>query len=126
MTAEQVRADLAQLQRLVRERPPNGEAQLAALYERYKAIPTSPPGTRHSVWHRTYTCVTRLWNRWYCLTLDQRRADLDGTNNRCERLIGWWIKERYRPMRGYKREESIKNVVTITVIMGVSMAWLCG
>jgi transposase-like protein len=118
LTAEQVRADLAQLQRLVRERPPDGEAQLAALYERYKDVPTPPPGTRHSVWYRTYTCVTRLWNRWYCLTLDQRRDDLDGTNNSCERLIGWWIKERYRPMRGYKREESIKNVVTLTALMG--------
>jgi len=27
---------------------------------------------------------------------------LDGTNNACERAIGWWIKERYRSMRGYK------------------------
>ena len=35
---------------------------------------------------------------------------MDGTNNGCERAIGWWVKERYRPMRGYKREESILNV----------------
>jgi hypothetical protein len=27
---------------------------------------------------------------------------LDGTNNASERAIGWWIKERYRSMRGYK------------------------
>jgi hypothetical protein len=25
---------------------------------------------------------------------------LDGTNNASERAIGWWIKERYRTMRG--------------------------
>jgi len=25
---------------------------------------------------------------------------LDGTHNACERAIGWWIKERYRTMRG--------------------------
>jgi hypothetical protein len=35
--------------------------------------------------------------------------NLDGTNNHCERSIGWWIKERYRSMRGYKREQSSLN-----------------
>jgi hypothetical protein len=63
--------------------------------------------------------VTRLWERWRCLTLDQRGTGLNGTNNTTERLIGWWIKERYRPMRGYKRAESIKNVVTLTTRMGI-------
>jgi hypothetical protein len=63
--------------------------------------------------------VTRLWERWQRLTLDQRRDDLDGTNNSSERLIGWWIKERYRTMRGYKRTESIHNVATLTARMGV-------
>ena len=63
--------------------------------------------------------IPRLWDRWARLTLDQRRDDLDGTNNSSERMIGWWLKERYRTMRGYKREESIKNVVTLTARMGV-------
>ena len=64
--------------------------------------------------------ITRLWNRWSRLTLDLRRTDLDmdGTNNASERLIGWWIKERYRTMRGYKRSASIFNVVTLTARMG--------
>jgi hypothetical protein len=35
---------------------------------------------------------------------------LDGTNNATERAIGWWVKERYRPMRGYKRSASVHNV----------------
>ena len=114
----QAQTDLAQLQQLIRVRPAAGEEQLAVLYERYKDVPVPPRGTRHSVWYRLRMLVTRLWNRWRCLTLDQRRDDLDGTNNSCERLIGWWIKERYRTMRGYKREESIKNVVTLTARMG--------
>jgi hypothetical protein len=62
--------------------------------------------------------VTRLWERWQRLTLDQKRDDLDGTNNASERVIGWWIKERYRTMRGYKRAASVKNVVTLTARMG--------
>ncbi|WP_376791104.1 hypothetical protein [Thermoflexus sp.] len=35
-----------------------------------------------------------------------------GTTERdppCERAIGWWMKERYRTMRGYPREESAVN-----------------
>ena len=35
---------------------------------------------------------------------------LDGTNNACERAIGWWIKERYRTMRGYKVPEHAVGV----------------
>ena len=118
LTPEQLREDLAEMQRLVRERPADGEEQLAAMYDRYKDVPTPESGTRHSVWYRMRTAVTRLWLRWRKLTLDQRRDDLDGTNNACERLIGWWIKERYRTMRGYKRTESIRNVVTLTARIG--------
>jgi hypothetical protein len=110
--------DLEHLQRLVRERPADGPAQLKRMYHRYKAAPTPKKGERHTVWYRTRMLVTRLWERWPRLTLDQRRDDLDGTNNSSERLIGWWIKERYRTMRGYKRQESIKNVATLTARMG--------
>jgi transposase-like protein len=119
LTPEQVRTDLAAMQRLVRARPADGEERLAAMYDRYKDVPVPESGTRHSVWYRMRMAVTRLWERWRKLTLDQRRADLDGTNNACERLIGWWIKERYRTMRGYKRTESIRNVVTLTARIGV-------
>jgi transposase-like protein len=118
LTPEQVQADLAELQRLVRERPPDGEEQLAQLYDRYKDVPKPENRQRHSVWYRMRMAVTRLWLHWWDLTLDQRRGDLDGTNNACERLIGWWIKERYRTMRNYKRTESIRNVVTLTALIG--------
>ena len=89
------------------------------MYHRYQAAPVPKVGERHTVWYRMRMLITRLWERWYRLTLDQRRDDLDGTNNSSERLIGWWIKERYRTMRGYKRKASIRNVVTLTARMGV-------
>ena len=76
-------------------------------------------GQRHTVWFRLRMLITRLWDRWRRLTLDLRRADLEGTNNSSERMIGWWIKERYRTMRGYQRTESIRNVVTLTAHLGV-------
>jgi len=114
-----LKEDLVRLQQLVRERPEDAPAQLKALYQVYQAAPAPKKGERHTVWYRMRMLVTRLWDRWARLTLDQRRGDLDGTNNSSERLIGWWIKERYRTMRGYKRTQSIKNVVTLTARMGI-------
>jgi transposase-like protein len=110
--------DLESLQELIRERPEDAIDRLEELYDRYKAAPVPKKGQQHTVWYRTRMLVTRLWDRWPNLTLDQRRDDLDGTNNSSERLIGWWIKERYRTMRGYKRPKSVKNVVTLTARMG--------
>lgn len=112
--------DLALLQHLVWQRPPAQQARryLRLLYHRYKAAQPAPQGHKQSIWYRMRTLVLRLWNRWDALTLDQRRDDLDGTNNTSERVIGWWIKERYRSMRGYQRELSILNVVTLTARMG--------
>lgn len=116
---ERLGEDLEELRQLVRARPADGEERLAALYSRYQQVPQPKGGQRHSVWFRMRMLITRLWERWRRLTLDQRRNDLDGTNNSSERLIGWWIKERSRTMRGYKRAESILNVVTLTAHMGV-------
>ncbi len=110
--------DLEQLRRLVRERPTDGEEQLERLYGRYQGARQPGGGQRYSVWYRMRLAITRLWEGWRRLTVDQRREDLDGTNNSAERMIGWWIKERYRTMRGYKRHESIRNVVTLTARMG--------
>jgi transposase-like protein len=116
---ERLQKDLGCVQDLVRKRPENAPQRFKELYHLYKAAPVPRKGHRHTVWYRMRMLVTRLWDRWPRLTLDQRRDDLDGTNNSSERLIGWWIKERYRPMRGYKRTKSIKNVVTLTARMGV-------
>jgi transposase-like protein len=110
--------DLALLQWLIWVRPPEAPAYLKALYQRYQAAPKPSTGQKHPVWYRMRTLIARLWDRWDRLTLDQRRDDLDGTNNACERVIGWWIKERYRTMRGYKRDASVLNVVTLTARMG--------
>ncbi len=117
---EQLETDLTVLEELVSQRPADAPETLKDLYHRYKAAPKPPHKQRHSVWYRMRMLITRLWNRWDRLTLDLRRDDLhmDGTNNAAERLIGWWIKERYRTMRGYKRTASIFNVVTLTARMG--------
>jgi transposase-like protein len=118
-STERLQEDVQTIQQLVRERPPDAPDSLEEMYYRYMAAPVPKKGERHTVWYRMRMRITRLWENWDRLTLDQRRDDLDGTNNSSERLIGWWIKERYRTMRGYKRTESIRNVVTLTARMGV-------
>ena len=118
-SAERLEEDLEKLRQLVRARPADGARQLEGMYHCYKAASPAKKGQRQSAWYRTRTLITRLWDRWSRLTLDQRRDDMDGTNNASERLIGWWIKERYRAMRGYKRTQSIRNVVTLTARMGI-------
>jgi hypothetical protein len=64
------------------------------------------------------------WNLWPRLTFYRTWKDsnghpiLDGTNNADERAIGWWVKERYRTMRGYKRERSALNVSRLIAYCG--------
>lgn len=47
-------------------------------------------------------------------------TSLNCPNNACERLIGSWIKKRYRTMRGYKRTLSIRHVVAVTSLLGAA------
>jgi len=38
------------------------------------------------------------------------RERIDGANNACEQAIGWWVKERYWVMHGFKRRHSAVNI----------------
>jgi hypothetical protein len=68
------------------------------------------------------------WNLWPRLSFYRTWKDefgnviLDGTNNDCERCIGWAIKERYRTMRGYKRAQSALNLCRLIAFAGIHMA----
>ena len=68
------------------------------------------------------------WNLWPRLTFYRTWKDeygneiLDGTNNHCERAIGWWIKERYRSMRGYKQEQSALGISRLIAFAGNNLA----
>jgi hypothetical protein len=116
---EQAVADCQALLRLVRSRDPTPEAsaELQDIHRRY--IQAATPLARGEA-HATLAYRLRLfsldrWNLWRALTFYRhwrgpQGEQLDGTNNGCERAIGNWIKERYRSMRGYKREQSVRNV----------------
>jgi hypothetical protein len=121
----QAMADSQELLRLMKERQPTAEAgaTLEAIHRRYLAAPKPRSGEVTSLAYRLRLFSLDRWNLWRRLTRyrtwegpDGER--LDGTNNACERAIGWWVKERYRTMRGYKRETSLLHVSRLIAAMG--------
>lgn len=115
--------DLQYFQLVVALRPSNAQGQLWRMFERYRYAPAPAEGEKATMWYRFRLALQRCWSHWSSLTLDQRwrgpgGVTLDGTNNAVERAIGWWIKERYRTMRTYKRQESVLNVSNLICYLG--------
>lgn len=123
VTPEQATDDLKRLGELILSRQPEEEKELEAMHRRYARAPGPRPGEKASVAYRLRMLYLDRWSLWRRLTRyrtwrGRDGATVDGTNNASERAIGWWIKERYRPMRGYKRPVSAVNVSRL-------LAW-CG
>ena len=124
VTSEQALADLATLKTLIHSRRPEDQPQLEQMYLRYANARKPGKGKKHDVAYRLRNLFMDRWNLWPRLTFyrtwkdDHGNLILDGTNNHCERSIGWWIKERYRSMRGYKREQSALNVSRLIAFAG--------
>ncbi len=126
--SSQALADLRRLGELIHERRPEQQAEVQALYERYAAAPAPKKKKAASITYRMRNLFLDRWNLWPRLTFYRTWIDqdgkpiLDGTNNATERAIGWWIKERYRTMRGYKRERSALNVCRLIAYCGNHLA----
>jgi hypothetical protein len=123
VSAAQAATDVQRLGELVHRRQPEQAAELQALAARYAPARAPKPGQPFSLAYRLRLLFLDRWNLWGRLTRYRTwrgpaGQQLDGTNNASERAIGWWLKERYRPMRGYKRPRSAVNVSRL-------LAW-CG
>jgi predicted secreted protein len=125
VSSEQALADGHELLRLMTERQPTPEAAavLAAIHRRYLDASKPARGETMSLAYRLRLFSLDRWNLWPRLTRYRTWAGpagetLDGTNNACERAIGWWVKERYRSMRGYKRPLSVLHVSRLIAAMG--------
>jgi transposase-like protein len=127
VTPEQAATDLATLQRLIHTRDPGEEGveQLRTIHQRYvqAATPRQRRAEQMTLAYKLRLFTLDRWLLYRRLTFYRTwtAADgtmLDGTNNVSERAIGWWIKERYRSMRGYKREQSIQTVTRLTAWAG--------
>jgi Transposase IS66 family len=115
VTGQQAAADLERLGELVKSRQREQGSEVEALHRRY--LQASPPreGEHQSLAYRLRLLFLDRWNLWHRLTRYRiwkgpKGEQLDGTNNASERAIGWWIKERYRCMRGYKVPENAVRV----------------
>lgn len=85
--------------------------------------PKPATGETMSLAYRLRPFSLDRWTLWPRLTRYRRWEGaawerLDGTTNACERAIGWWVKERYRTMRGYQRPESVLHVSRLIAAMG--------
>ena len=121
----QALADCQELLHLMSERQPTpaASATLATIHRRYLGAAKPPTGGTMSLAYRLRLFSLDRWNLWGRLTRYRTwegpdGESLDGTNNACERAIGWWIKERYRSMRGYKRAQSVLHVSRLMAAMG--------
>ncbi len=100
-------ADLVRLGELIKSRQPEQGQELEQMHRRYLSAAPPKKGSTASLAYRLRLLYLDRWNLWSRLTRYRKwrgsnDEQLDGTNNACERAIGWWIKERYRSMRGYK------------------------
>ena len=132
VTAEQALADGQELVRLMTERQLTAKASatLAAIPHCYLGAAKPAAGGTMSLAYRRRLFSLDRWNLWGRLTRYRRWTGpdgetLDGINNACERTRGalWagWVKERYRPMRGYKRPLSVLNVSRLIAAMGYAL-----
>jgi transposase-like protein len=123
ITPEQALQDLRRLGELILSRQPDEETELEEMHHRYTGAAPPGRGEKATVAYRLRLMYLDRWNLWRPLTRYRtwqgpKGETVDGTNNGCERAIGWWVKERYRTMRGYKRRKSAVNVSRL-------LAW-CG
>lgn len=115
VSAAQAQADLARLGDLIKSRRREDAGELETLHHRYGQAVAPRPGESMSLAYRLRLLYLDRWNLWFRLTRYRRwkgprGEQIDGTNNACERAIGWWIKERYRSMRGYKVPANAERV----------------
>jgi transposase-like protein len=128
VTSEQALADLATLKEMIHTRHPEDQSRIEAIYLRYANARKPGKAKKHDVAYRMRNLFMDRWNLWPRLTFYRNWKDeygnviLDGTNNHCERAIGWWIKERYRSMRGYKQEQSALSVSRLIAYAGNNLA----
>lgn len=111
----QAQVDLQRLGELVKSRQREQASEVESMHRRYLQAAPPRPKEQQSLAYRLRLFFLDRWNLWNRLTRYRswkgpKEEQLDGTNNACERAIGWWIKERYRSMRGYKVPDNAVRV----------------
>jgi hypothetical protein len=115
LTPEQALENLSRLRELILSRQPHEEQEVGEMNQHYIEATQPGKGEKATAAYRLRLLLLDRWNLWRRLTRYRHwqgpnGETIDGTNNGCERAIGWWVKERHRTMRGYKRPKSAVNV----------------
>jgi hypothetical protein len=119
--------DLQQVEEVLKALPHDAQQQLDLLASRYQTAPPLQPRHKASMWYRMRMPTLDWSENWSRLTRFQswrgaQSQKLGGTNNRTEQIIGQYLKERYRSMRGYKRKASFKQVSSLIGWIGMQPA----
>ena len=119
VSPDQLLADLELLEWIMLGHPGHGAQLLEEVHLRYAHAPAPKKGERATIWYRMRNRILHLWNNWDRLTCyltlqHSEGLEINATNNGSERAIGWAVKDRYRTMRGYKRQDSILNVTALS------------
>lgn len=128
ISSQQALEDLASLTEMIHARRPEDQSRLEEIYLRYASARKPGKGKKYDVAYRMRNLFMDRWNLWPRLTFYRNWKDedgneiLDGTNNHCERAIGWWIKERYRSMRGYKQVQAALGMSRLIAFAGNNLA----
>jgi hypothetical protein len=124
ITPEQALGDLAAFKEMIHSRHPADQSILEEIYLRYANARKPGKGKKHDVAYRMRNLFMDRWYLWPRLTFYRSWKDnhgneiIDGTNNHCERAIGWWIEERFRSMRGYKQAQSALGISRLIAFAG--------
>lgn len=119
VSPDQLLADLELLEWIMLGHPGHGAQLLEEVHLRYAHAPAPKKGERATIWYRMRNRILHLWNNWdrltcYLILQHSEGLEINATNNGSERATGWAVKDRYRTMRGYKREDSILNVTALS------------
>ena len=128
VTAEQAVADLESRKARIHARRPQDQQRLDKMDLRSANARTPSRGKNHEVAYRMRNRFMDRWNLWPRLTFYRTWQDadgnaiFDGTNNHCERAIGWWFTERYRSMRGDKQGRSALGMSRLIAVAGNNLS----
>ena len=124
ITVDQFLEDIQTVECVITSLPADGQTQLEQRAARYQYVRPPTQGHRATMWYRMRLLTLDWSENWARLAFFRKwrgpnGEKLDGTNNVTEQIIGQWVKERYRTMRGYKRTPSILNVSSLTGWLGM-------
>ena len=110
---------LAAVRRIVRERAPDGDVQLLAIWHTLQDVPHARAGARTPE-ARLWLLTLRLSERWQSYRVAAGRGDVPTTNNRTEQAIGR-LKVRGRTVRGYKSIEGLLHGCALAGVVGAGV-----